>query len=259
MKLTIYQIDAFSDKVFKGNPAAVCPLDKWLNDETMQKIAEENNLAETAFFVPNEEGFHIRWFAPLTEVDLCGHATLATAYVIKEYLGYKKNEILFESKSGELTVRFEDDGIILNFPSNQLERAKLPDGMLEGLGVLPTELYKNEDYMMILDSEEELRSLKPNFDVLKKVPTRGIIVTAKGDQCDFVSRFFAPLVGVNEDPVTGSAHSTLIPYWSKKLHKTEMIAEQLSRRGGKIYCTDLGERVEMKGKAVTYLKGEIEF
>jgi PhzF family phenazine biosynthesis protein len=259
MKLPIYQIDAFSSKTFKGNPAAVCPLEKWLDDETLQQIAEENNLAETAFYVNTDKGFEIRWFTPVSEVDLCWHATLASAHVLFNHYNFKEKEITFSSNSGPLKVRKEGDSIVLNFPVNSMEKAKLPDGMLEGLGVLPFELYQNKDFLLVLESEEEVRSIKPNFDVLKKVPTRGIIVTAKGDKVDFVSRFFAPRVGVNEDPVTGSAHSTLIPYWSQKLHKKEMVAEQLSKRGGTILCTHLEDRVEMKGSAVTYLIGEIQF
>lgn len=259
MKLKIYQVDAFTDQVFKGNPAAVCPLDKWLQEDEMQKIAEENNLAETAFFVASGDVFEIRWFTPLAEVNLCGHATLASAHVLYEHMGYKEDKIRFNSKSGELVVRREKDGLVLNFPAKDIVRAKLPDGMLEGLGVLPHELYQNEDYMMVLDSEDEVRSIHPNFDILRKIKTRGIIITAKGDKVDFVSRFFAPSVGINEDPVTGSAHTALIPYWSKKLHKTDMVARQLSSRGGELICKDLEERVEMKGKAVTYLQGEINF
>jgi PhzF family phenazine biosynthesis protein len=257
MKLPIYQIDAFADEVFKGNPASVVPLDSWLSNEVMQKIAQENNQAETAFYVKDGAEYHIRWFTPMAEVSLCGHATMAAAYVLFNYDNFKGDEISFGSKSGGLTVRRSDDEITLNFPSSEFKIAKLPDGMLEGLGVLPSELYQNEDYMMVLDSEEEVRSLKPNFDALKKVSTRGIIVTAKGDKVDFVSRFFAPNVGINEDPVTGSAHTTMVPYWSKKLHKTELIAEQISPRGGRVKCTDLGDRVEMAGKVVTYLVGEI--
>ena len=257
MKLPIYQIDAFASKVFKGNPAAVCPLEKWLSDEIMQTIAQENNLAETAFFVPSADGFDIRWFTPETEVALCGHATLASAHVLFNFLGYDKKAINFSSKSGGLVVKKEKNGLVLNFPIRSFKIAKLPDGLFEGLGALPIELYQNDDYLMILDSEEEVRNLKPNFDILRKVKTRGIIVSAKGKKVDFVSRFFAPSLGVNEDPVTGSAHSTLIPYWSKRLGKKEMIAEQISERGGQLHCKDLGDRVEMAGKAITYLVGEI--
>ncbi len=257
MKLKIYQIDAFASEVFKGNPAAIIPLENWLPDEKMQEIAGENNLAETAFFVKKDDVFEIRWFTPRLEVNLCGHATLASAFVIVNYLNYDKKTIVFSSKSGELKVRKEANDLVLNFPSKSFKIAKLPDGLFEGLGALPVELYKNDDYMMVLDSEKEVRDIKPDFNLLNKVDTRGIIVTAKGDKVDFVSRFFAPRVGVNEDPVTGSAHTTLIPYWSKKLAKKEMNAEQLSIRGGKLKCFDLGERVEIKGKAVTYMVGEI--
>ncbi len=257
MKLKIYQIDAFAAEVFKGNSAAVIPLDKWLPDEIMQKIAEENNLAETAFFVKKDDIYEIRWFTPKLEVDLCGHATLASAHVIINYLNNKSKLIRFSSKSGELKVRKENDGLVLNFPAKTFNIAKLPDGLFEGLGALPVELYKNDDYMMVLDSEKEVRELNPDFNLLNKVDTRGIIVTAKGEKTDFVSRFFAPRVGINEDPVTGSAHTMLIPYWSKRLHKKELSAQQISARGGSLHCVDLGERVEIKGTAVTYLVGEI--
>ncbi|MEQ8360578.1 MAG: PhzF family phenazine biosynthesis protein [Cytophagales bacterium] len=258
MKLKIYQIDAFASEVFKGNPAAVIPLEKWLSDEVMQKIAEENNLAETAFFVKKDELFEIRWFTPKLEVDLCGHATLASAHVIINYLNNNSKTLRFSSKSSELNVRKEKDGLVLNFPAKSFNIAKLPDGLFEGLGALPIELYKNDDYMMILDSEKEVRDINPDFNLLNKVDTRGIIVTAKGDKVDFISRFFAPRVGINEDPVTGSAHTMLIPYWSKRLHKKEMSAQQISARGGHLHCVDLGERVEIKGTAVTYLVGEIK-
>lgn len=257
MKLKIYQIDAFASEVFEGNSAAVIPLESWLPEEKMQKIAEENNLAETAFFVKKEDVFEIRWFSPKLEVDLCGHATLASAFVILNYLNYDKKMICFSSKSGELKVRKEGKNLVLNFPSNTFNIAKLPDGLFEGLGALPVELYRNEDYIMILDSEKEVRDINPDFNLLNKVDTRGIMVTAKGDKVDFVSRFFAPRVGINEDPVTGSTHTSLIPYWSKRLHKKELVAEQLSARGGKLHCVDLGDRVEIKGKAVAYMLGEI--
>ncbi len=257
MKLKIYQIDAFASEVFKGNPAAVIPLKEWLEESVMQKIAQENNISETAFFVPSGDTFDIRWFTPSTEVALCGHATLASAFVLYEYLKYKDEKITFMSKSGELTVRKDGEQLIMNFPSKTFKIAKLPDGMLEALGALPVELFQNEDYIMVLDSEKEVRKLSPNFDILKKVKTRGIIVTAKGNNVDFVSRFFAPNVGVDEDPVTGSTHSSLIPYWSKKLGKRHMVAEQVSKRGGIVKCRDLGARVEMSGSAVCYLTGDI--
>jgi PhzF family phenazine biosynthesis protein len=259
MKLKLYQVDAFADRLFSGNPAGVCPLEKWIPDELMQNIAMENNLAETAFFVKEGNIFHIRWFTPVLEVDLCGHATLASAHVIFKHLNFKEEKIQFKSKSGDLSVKKENDFLILNFPTDTLEKTETPIALAEGLGIAPKEAYKGiSDYLLIYDNQKQIEKIQPDFRLLSKVIARGIIITAIGNDCDFVSRFFAPLSGINEDPVTGSAHTTLIPYWHKVLHKTEMTAMQLSKRKGKLKCKYLGERVEIGGKARTYLIGEIE-
>jgi len=258
MTIPFYQIDAFTDRLFGGNPAGVCPLEKWLPDETMQKIAMENNLSETAFFVEEESGFHIRWFTPKVEVNLCGHATLASAHVIFNHLGYKGELVTFSSRSGLLNVTKEGDLLILDFPSNKPRRAALPDDFVQSLNITPMQCYRGkEDYLLVYKSQQEITALIPDFRRMEKTDARAVIVTAPGEKVDFVSRFFAPRVGVDEDPVTGSAHTVLIPYWAERLGKTEMKALQLSRRGGILFCRLRDERVDIGGKAVTYLKGEI--
>jgi PhzF family phenazine biosynthesis protein len=258
MKLPIYQIDAFTDKIFGGNPAAVCPLPDWLPKPLMQKIAMENNLAETAFFVQKGNRFEIKWFTPTVEVDLCGHATLASAHILFQYLGYQGEELLFDSNSGELRVKRAGDLLTLNFPTAQYTEVEAPDELLEAMFIDPEEVFKGTDYMLVLESEEEVLSVQPNFLRLAEIPTRGIIITAEGSKVDFVSRFFAPRAGIHEDPVTGSSHTLLIPYWAKRLGKNTLTAQQISARGGELYCQYLGERVEIGGKAQTYLIGEIE-
>lgn len=258
MKLQIYQVDAFAENVFTGNPAAVIPLSKWLPTELMQNIALENNLSETAFFVPSSNRFHIRWFTPKSEVDLCGHATLATAHVLFNHLNYTEKEIQFESRSGILKVKKENDLIILDFPASQVEEIEMPENLKTAFNFHPIIcLNGRDDIMLIFENEIEILKLKPDFQKIIESKTRGIICTSQSDNFDFVSRFFAPVVGVNEDPVTGSAHTMLIPYWSHILSKTNLIAKQVSARGGILQCKDLGERVEIGGKAVTYLTGEI--
>jgi PhzF family phenazine biosynthesis protein len=259
MKLPIYQIDAFTDKLFGGNPAAVVPLEQWVPDETMLAIAAENNLAETAFFVPAESGFHIRWFTPMVEVDLCGHATLAAAYVIFNIQNYEGKSIDFESRSGVLTVDCKEDWLTLNFPVDQFHIAVPPPGLVESLkNTTLVEVYKGKtDYLVVVESEEVVKDLDFDIIVLSTIPARGIIVTAAGDEVDFVSRFFAPQSGIDEDPVTGSAHTTLIPYWADKLSKTKLTARQLSKRGGFLKCELVGDRVHIGGQARLYLKGEI--
>jgi PhzF family phenazine biosynthesis protein len=259
MKLSIYQIDAFTDKLFSGNPAAVVPLSEWLPEETMINIAAENNLAETAFYVPTEAGFHIRWFTPTVEVDLCGHATLAAAYVIFNIEKYPGEKIIFDSRSGELAVEFKEDWLTLNFPTDQFHIAVPPPALVESLtSAVMVEVYKGKtDYLVVLESEEAVRELDFDIIVLSTIPARGIIVTAAGDDVDFVSRFFAPQSGIDEDPVTGSAHTTLIPYWSGKLSKTQLTAKQLSKRGGFLKCEIDGDRVFIGGQARLYLQGEI--
>jgi PhzF family phenazine biosynthesis protein len=259
MKLPIYQIDAFTDHLFAGNPAAVVPLQEWLPDEVMLNIAAENNLAETAFFIPTEAGFHIRWFTPFIEIDLCGHATLATAYVIFKLQNYHDEIIRFNSRSGELTVTMDGDWLTLNFPIDVYQIAVPPPALVESLrSITMMEVYKGKsDYLVVLDSEEAVRDLDLDIIVLSTIPARGIIITASGSDVDFVSRFFAPQSGIDEDPVTGSAHTTLIPYWSEKLSKTTLTARQLSKRGGYLKCELDGERVNIGGQARLYLQGEI--
>jgi PhzF family phenazine biosynthesis protein len=258
MKIPIYQVDAFTGKLFAGNPAAVCPLENWLDDGLMQNIAAENNLSETAFFVPQGRRFELRWFTPAAEVKLCGHATLASAHVLFRHLACEEDKIRFISKSGELIVSHSGDLISLNFPSARLSPIEIPPGLAEALGRKPVETHIAFDLLALFQSQDEILALKPNFDLLSKVDARGIIVTAPGRDCDFVSRFFAPRVGVNEDPVTGSAHTALIPCWSQRLGKKKLYARQISRRGGELFCEDLGERVLISGRAVTYLVGQIE-
>lgn len=258
MELTLYQIDAFTDKVFKGNPAAVCPLDRWLTDADLQAIAEENNLSETAFYVPAGAGFHLRWFTPKAEVDLCGHATLAAAFVIFNFSNYADNTVKFESRSGELAVTKSDDLLVMDFPSQPGKPCPPPRLLLDGLAKAPVEVLASEDYMAVYENEEDIYALKPNFDALSKLDLRGIMVTAKGKEVDFVSRFFAPRYGINEDPVTGSAHCSLTPYWAEKLNKTKLSAKQVSKRSGYIGCELKGNRVFLSGKAVKYMEGKIK-
>lgn len=257
--MKIFQIDAFADKLFTGNPAAVCPLEEWISDELMQKIAAENNLAETAFLVPKNDGYEIRWFTPTVEVDLCGHATLASAYTLVEHLQFKGNEImLYSPRSGKLPVRREGERYIMNFPADGIAPVTPPNDLLESLNRIPLECYKGKtDYMLVFQNQQQITDLDPDFRLMKKVKARGIICTAPGESCDFVSRFFGPQSGIDEDPVTGSAHTTLIPYWSARLEKKTLTARQISKRGGTIYCEHLGDRVEIGGTAKTYLVGEI--
>lgn len=258
MKLNVYQVDAFAKEVFKGNPAAICPLEDWIDAELMQQVALENNLSETAFFVKKDDVYEIRWFTPTFEIDLCGHATLASAFVIFECLKTEENLVKFHShKSGELTVEKQDDVLILDFPSRPPAASEIPAGLVEAIGGQPKEILKSRDYFLVYETEQEIADLKPDFSAILKIPTHAVIVTAKGDSCDFVSRFFAPEVGVFEDPVTGSAHCNLIPYWAEKLGKTELFARQISARGGELFCELKGDRVKIGGNAVLYLKGEI--
>jgi len=254
-----YQIDAFTDTLFSGNPAAVCPLDQWLSDELMLKIAAENNLAETAFYVKNGDKYEIRWFTPKVEVDLCGHATLAAAFVLFHYENHNDNLIEFYSpRSGNLTVTKEGDLLSLNFPVDELESIALTNEILEAFNSKPQLAIKGKtDYMLVFNNEEEILNLAPNFDKVAKLQARGVIATARGNQTDFVSRFFAPQSGINEDPVTGSAHTSLIPYWAKELNKTTFSAIQLSERRGYLDCELLGNRVRISGQAKCYLIGNI--
>jgi PhzF family phenazine biosynthesis protein len=254
----MYQVDAFAEKVFSGNPAAVIPLQEWLPDETMQNIASENNLSETAFFIPEGSGFHIRWFTPVSEVDLCGHATLASAHVIFNELNFTMQEIRFQSRSGVLKVKKKNELIILDFPVSPLNEISMPPDIIDAFGIIPEKCIKGkDDIMLVFNSEEVIKELKPNFEYLKKMDARGVIATSYSADYDFVSRFFAPLEGIDEDPVTGSAHTMLIPYWSKQLNKTDLVAKQISARGGILFCKNKNERVHIAGKAVMYLIGTI--
>lgn len=262
MKLPIYQIDAFTDKLFGGNPAAVIPLESWIDTELMQKIALENNLSETVFFCPannNDYDFEIRWFTPEIEINLCGHATLASGYVIFNYLHFDKPEIKFSSQSGILKIKKIDSLIEMDFPSWQpVEFNDPPVHIKEALGGADiVAIYKNRDLLLELPDEDAVKNCNPDFNLINKTGYK-IIITAQGESVDFVSRFFAPTAGIDEDPVTGSAHSQLIPYWSNKLAKSKMIAKQLSKRGGTLHCEQKGDRVTMAGDCVFYMKGEIE-
>ena len=259
MELKLYQIDAFTSEVFKGNPAAVCPLDTWLPDETMQAIALENNLSETAFFVPSEKGSHIRWFTPVAEVDLCGHATLASAYVLFDILGFREDEICFESRSGDLWVKKEADWFIMDFPSQPPVECAIPKNLEKAFHLKPAACLKSEDYIAVFENAADVAALDPDMELLKSLDMRGVIATAKGDNdVDFVLRFFVPKYGVPEDPVTGSAFTQIVPYWAGRLNKSSFTAFQSSKRGGVVKCRFNGNRTEIAGQAVSYLEGEIQ-
>lgn len=257
MQIPIYQVDAFADQVFRGNPAAVCPLDAWLADAAMQAIAAENNLSETAFFVRERTGFALRWFTPLAEVELCGHATLATAFVIATVLEPGRTEMVFSSASGPLAVARKGDLYELDFPALPPAPCARPAGLDAALGVAPRALLRASKYLALYDDAETVAALAPDMAALALLHPYGVIVSAPGADCDFVSRYFAPSYGIPEDPVTGSAHATLIPYWSQRLGRTRLDARQLSRRGGVLVCEDRGDRVGIGGRAVLYLAGTI--
>jgi len=258
MKLTLYQIDAFANKIFEGNPAAICPLKEWLADDLLQSIAAENNLSETAYFIETDTGYHIRWFTPTNEVDLCGHATLASAYVIFKLLGYKKEEIIFESKSGLLKVVKNNDWLEMDFPSQPPIQCAIPKPILNAFDAAPIECLKAEDYLVVFNNEDTVLKANPNLAALSELDLRGVIITARSENYDFVTRFFAPNFGINEDPVTGSAFTQLIPYWANQLNKNKLNAKQISARGGEVKCTLVGERVKILGKAVKYMTATIE-
>jgi PhzF family phenazine biosynthesis protein len=258
MKLPYYEVSAFTANPFGGNPAGVCPLDAWLPDSVLLGIAANNNLAETAFTVPRGTDFELRWFTPTVEMDLCGHATLAAASVLFHEYRFGGNEARFHSRSGLLTVTRNEDLLTLDFPSRPPSPSAISEALVHGLGAKPNEIFKARDYLAVFGSEAEVRALMPDFALLKTLDCLGIIVTAAGVNCDFVSRFFAPGAGVDEDPVTGSAHCTLIPFWAQRLGKTKMFARQISARGGELCCELVGERVRIGGRAVHYLRGEIQ-
>ncbi len=259
MKLELYQIDAFTDKTFGGNPACVVPLNDWLPDHTLLKITKENAVAETAFFVDRGDKIHLRWFTPEIEMDLCGHATLATAHCLKSILNYPKDEIIFETQSGDLTVSKKNDLYNLDFPSRMPVPSELPDIIGKSLNTAPVEVYKSRDYMLVYGTEQEIENIKVDRQVFDQInlDPGGVIVTAKGESCDFVSRFFTPQASILEDPVTGSAHCSLIPFWSLRLGKNKLNAIQISDRVGKLYCQNKKDRVIIGGKAKTYSIGNL--
>ena len=272
MRLPLYQVDAFTSAVFAGNPAAVCPLERWLDERSMRAIAMENNLSETAFFVPapadgppgsryavgSGRDYDIRWFTPAAEVDLCGHATLASAFVIFRWLDPTRTSVTFHSKSGPLVVERAGDLLAMKFPSRPAGACAVPAELVEALGAVPRETLLSRDLVAVFAAEEEVRALRPDFARVLALGHHAVIVTAPGRDCDFVSRFFAPSVGVDEDPVTGSAHCTLVPYWSRRLGRRTLHARQVSARGGELFCEDLGEHVIIAGHAAPYLEGTIE-
>jgi len=260
MNTPIYQIDAFSDHIFGGNPAAVCPLESWLPDALLMKITQENNLAETAFFVPLKDGqFHLRWFTPEIEMDLCGHATLASAFVIFNELDYGLDTIQFASSSGPLLVKKIGDYLELDFPKRVPVQSTLPSIIAQSLSIQPLEVWKSRDYVLLYESQQDILGLKVDEQLLRQIniDPGGIVVTAPGDTVDFVSRFFTPQAKIFEDPVTGSAHCSLVPFWSERLNKVVLEAQQLSERGGFLYCSLKGERILLRGQARCFLKGEI--
>jgi PhzF family phenazine biosynthesis protein len=259
MKLKIYHVDAFTENIFHGNPAAVCPLKSWLNDDLLQSIAMENNLSETAFYIEKDNYFWIRWFTPTTEVDLCGHATLATAYVLFNFEKFKGNVITFRTmRSGELTVASQGQLLTLNFPADTLVPVQMSQDIKNSFDIRPQKVFKGKtDYFFVYDKESDIKTLKPSLDIISKLDCRGVIVTAPGEKSDFVSRFFGPQSGVDEDPVTGSAHTTLTPYWVNQVGKDELTAIQLSSRRGILKCRLLKNRVEISGYCRLYLTGEI--
>lgn len=258
MRIPLYQVDAFTDEVFRGNPAAVCPLASWLSDDLMQSIAAENNLSETAFFVANGKDYKIRWFTPVAEVDLCGHATLASAHVLFNHLNHSGSNIRFHSKSGELNANKSDQLLTLDFPAQPPELCDAPAALLSGLGLKPQQCLQAEDYIAVLASEEAVLNCSPDFEQLKQLGLRGVIITAAATKYDFVVRFFGPKLGIDEDPVTGSAFTQLAPYWANQLQRPSLSAKQVSSRSGIVNCSLQDDRVNISGKAVTYLQGHID-
>jgi PhzF family phenazine biosynthesis protein len=257
VRLSLFQVDAFTSRVFGGNPAAVVPLDGWLPDDTLQAIALENNLSETAFFVKEGPGYRLRWFTPTQEVDLCGHATLASAHVLFHYLSRGLERVEFATRSGPLRVTREGDWLVMDFPSRPPRAFTPPLELAQALGASPREVLASRDWVAVFDSEAQVRALRPDLTLLSTLDTFAVTVTAPGEDVDFVSRFFAPRVGVPEDPVTGSAHCSLVPYWAKRLGKTRLMARQVSARGGELRCEEQGDRVLIAGRAVLYLEGTL--
>jgi predicted PhzF superfamily epimerase YddE/YHI9 len=259
MIIPYYEVLAFTKRHFSGNPAGVCILEKkWLSDVLMQSIAAENNLPETAFLIDRGDYLDLRWMTPTLEVDLCGHATLAAAHVLINHRDRKGDSIKFQSRSGELRVDRDDGRLILDFPSQPVSKCDPPNNLTEGLRAHPREILKARDYFAVFEREEDVAAIKPDFEMLMQLDTQGVIVTAPGSDCDFVSRYFAPAAGIPEDPVTGSTHCALIPYWSERLGKRELFARQISKRGGELFCEDRGERVGIGGCALTYVEGTVD-
>lgn len=259
MKIKQYQVDTFANRVFEGNPAAVCLLQSWLDDNVLQAIAEENNLSETGFFAPSGNGYRLRWFTPVTEVDLCGHATLAAAHMIFETLGHSKPVMTFETRSGELSVTKNGKSLEMNFPACPPVPCDISETLIKGLGRCPAEVLAADDYLAIFESEAVVRAIKPSQAQLSQLDLRGVIVSAPGTDVDFVSRFFAPKLGIPEDLVCGSAHCELAPYWTNRLGKNYLRAKQVSKRGGNLICEMSGDRVFISGEAVTFMEAEIVF
>jgi PhzF family phenazine biosynthesis protein len=255
-----YQVDAFTTRAFSGNPAAVCPLDHWLDDRLLQAIAEENNLSETAFFVPSPRGFELRWFTPVKEIDLCGHATLASAHVLFQILGYAAPLVTFETRNGDLFVRRNGAMLEMDFPANPpVACGNVPELLRTSLGRSPIEVLSADVYVAVFDSEATIRAMRPDHSLLRHLDLRAVIITAPGKDVDFVSRYFAPKMGIPEDPVTGAAHCKLAPYWAKRLGKDRLTAKQVSRRGGDLICEMKGDRVLISGAAVTVMETKISF
>lgn len=259
MKLPLYQIDAFTNKIFGGNPACVVPLEKWLKDDVLLKIAQENAVAETAFFMKMGNNFHLRWFTPDIEMDLCGHATLATAHCIISELKLRNEKVIFETLSGKLSVEYKNSQYILELPSRDPELAELPEIIKKSLNIQPIEILKSRDYVLVYKSQKDIENIKIDRQIFDEININpgGVIVTSIGENCDFISRFFTPQATILEDPVTGSAHCSLTPYWAKKLKKNTLVAQQLSKRKGELLCELKEDRLEISGKAITYLKGDI--
>ena len=257
MEIRYFQIDAFTDRVFSGNPAGVCFLDSWADDRILQSIASENDLSETAFLVQRADHYELRWFTPSQEVDLCGHATLASAFAIFENITPKAERVEFQTKSGRLSAKRHGDLIMMDFPAHPPLPCKMPDNIGEIMGIPPLLTLRSRDLLAVYEEEEQIRRLKPDMAGVAALDHFAVIVTAPGENCDFVSRFFAPGAGVPEDPVTGSSHCTLVPYWSRRLGKKELHAFQLSERGGELFCIDRGDRISIGGRALTYLSGTI--
>jgi PhzF family phenazine biosynthesis protein len=258
VKINVYQVDAFANKPFEGNPAAICPLEEWLPEQAMQALAAENNLSETAFFVPDGDGFALRWFTPAIEVDLCGHATLAAAHVLFEELDYQSEEIRFSTKSGTLSVVRNGDSLRMDFPAQQPLPFELPVQLVEAFATTPEDCLKFNDIIAVFPSEEMVRNADPDMSLLAQLDCRGIIITAESAEYDFIARWFGPRTGIKEDPVTGSAFTQLVPYWASRLGKTEFLVKQVSQRGGELTCELVGNRVLISGRAVLFMRGVIE-